>query len=102
MGSFYTNITLRTTEQAGVTDTLRSAKRSAYVSQPMNGCVVVYDRESEDQDIEVLKKLASSLSSKLKCAALSVLIHDDDVLIYTLHENGKVTDEYISWPKYFD
>jgi len=102
MGSFYTNITLRTTQQASVTDALRSAGREAYVSEPMNGCTVVYDRECDDQDIEVLKKLASSLSAKLKCAALAVLIHDDDVLIYTLHENGKLTDEYISAPGYFD
>ncbi|MEX2154338.1 MAG: hypothetical protein WD825_13445 [Gemmatimonadaceae bacterium] len=82
MGSFSTNITLRTTQQISVT-ALRSAGREAYVSQPMNGCTVVYDRECDDQDIEVLKKLASSLSAKLKCAAPAVLIHDDDVLIYT-------------------
>lgn len=102
MGAFYTNITLHTTQQANVVEALRAAKREAYVSQPMNGCTVVYDRESEDQDIDVLNKVASTLSAKLRCAALAILVHDDDVLVYTLHENGELTDEYISWPAYFD
>lgn len=101
MGSFYTNVTLRTEQQPNVVAMLRAAGREAYVSQPVNGCVVVYDRESEE-DIEVLKKLAGTLSAKAKCAALAILIHDDDVLVYTLHQNGKLTDEYVSWPAFFD
>lgn len=102
MGSFYTNITLRTAQTASVVDALKSAKRQALVAEPQNDCTVVYDRECEDQDIEVLKKLAGSLSAKLKCAALALLIHDDDVLIYSLHENGKLVDEYVSWPAFAD
>jgi len=101
MGSFYTNITLRTTDSPGVVDALRTGKRTALVSQPQNGCVVVYDKETEDQDVEVLNRLASSLSTKLSCPALAVLVHDDDVLIYTLHENGELVDEYNSAPEYF-
>jgi hypothetical protein len=102
MGSFYTNITLRTTKQSSVVDALRSARRDAFVSEPVSGCTVVFDSECEDQDIEVLKSLASLLSSELRCPALSVLIHDDDVLIYVLHENGKLVDEYNSAPEYFN
>jgi len=101
MGSFYTNITLRTEQQPKVVETLRAAGRKAYVSPPMNGCVVVYDHESEDQS-KALNKLAGSLSAKLKCAALAVLIHDDDLLVYGLFQDGKLTDEYVSWPALFD
>ena len=101
MGSFYTNITLRTEQQPKVVETLRAAGRKAYVSPPMNGCVVVYDHESEDQS-KALNKLAGSLSAKLKCAALAVLIHDDDLLVYGLFQDGKLMDEYVSWPALFD
>jgi len=102
MGSFYTNITLRTTESAAVVAALRSGKRTALVSPPVSGCTVVYDRECEDQDLEVLNGLASSLAATLRCPALAVLVHDDDVLIYTLHEDGELVDEYNSAPEYFE
>ena len=96
MGSFYTNITLRTTNQNRVVDVLSSAGRTAFVSQAQGGCIVVYDSDTEDQDIDELKELGDSLSQKLSCAALAVLLHDDDLLLYSLHENGRVVDEYAS------
>jgi hypothetical protein len=102
VGAFYTNITLRTRDQARVAATLKAAKRQAFVSAPSNGCTVVYDRESEEQDVDVLKDLAGSLSARLGCVALAVLNHDDDVLIYTLHEDGRLVDEYNSSPEYFE
>jgi hypothetical protein len=102
MGSFYTSITLRTVEQTKVINALRAAHREAYVSPPENGCTVVYDRECEEQDIEELNLLAGSLSAKLRCPALGALVHDDDVLVLMLHENGKLTDEYNSAPRYFE
>ncbi len=102
MGNFYTNVTLRAADQPGVVEVLRTAQREALVSQPANGCIVVYDRESEDQDIEVLKRLGGLLSAKLRCVALALLNHDDDVLAYWLHDNGKLVDEYVSAPAFFD
>jgi len=102
MGNFYTNVTLRAADQRGVVDVLRTAQREALVSQPANGCIIVYDRESEDQDIDVLKRLGGLLSTKLRCVALAVLNHDDDVLAYWLHDNGKLVDEYVSAPAFFD
>ena len=100
MGSFYTNITLRTTDRQRVADLLRSGRRQAYVSPPSNGCTVVFDRECDDQDTKVLNRLASSLSKQLGCPALAVLIHDDDVLFYTLHDGGRLVDEYNSTPAF--
>lgn len=102
MGSFYTNITLRTDRHDDVVTALHDAERDAFVSKPLNGCIVVFDRECEEQDIEVMKKLSGTLSAKLRCAALGVLNHDDDILMYFLHENGKLIDEYNSSPAYFD
>jgi hypothetical protein len=96
MGSFYTNITLRTTNQNRIVEVLSAAGRTAFVSQPQSGYIVVYDSDTEDQDIDALKELGDSLSAKLGCAALAVLIHDDDLLFYSLHENGRLVDEYAS------
>jgi hypothetical protein len=102
MGNFYTNVTLKTGDTTRVTEALRAADREAYISAPERGCIVVYDSQTEDQDVEALKTLATSLSRELRCAALSVLVHDDDVLVYLLHEGGKLLDEYTSAPSYFD
>ena len=101
MGSFYTNVTLRTADQTRIVEALKSSRRQALVSPPANNCTVVFDRETEDQDIDVLNQLASALSGRLGCPALAVLNHDDDVLIYTLHERGQLVDEYNSSPAYF-
>jgi hypothetical protein len=101
VGSFYTNITVRSPQPARVADVLKSAGREAFVSPAANGCTVVFDLECEDQDIDVLNQLASALSGKLGCPALAVLNHDDDVLVVTLHEGGRLVDEYNSSPEYF-
>jgi hypothetical protein len=100
VGSFYTNITLRTSDQNRVVDALKSENREAFVSSA-NGCTVVFDSESEQQDLEILRGLANRLSEKLRCAALAVLNHDDDVLVCSLHESGRLVDEYNSSPSYF-
>lgn len=102
MGNFYTNITLKGASQQRVAERLRQAERSAYVSPELNGCVVVYDEECEEQDLGVLARLVSGLSKDLECAALAVLIHDDDILLYQLCRAGEVVDEYNSCPGYFE
>jgi hypothetical protein len=102
MGSFYTNITLRTDRLDDVVEVLHDLERDAYVSQPQKGCLVVFDKECEEQDVDTIKRLASALSSRLKTPALGVLNHDDDILMYVLYDNGKLLDEYNSSPGYFE
>ena len=100
MGGFYTNFTLRGPSQKAVAAAL--AGRKAIVSPERNGCVVAYDKASDDQDTEAISTLASHLSGTLHCPVLAVLDHDDDILWYRLFEDGKLTDEYDSTPGYFD
>lgn len=102
MGNFYTNITLRTGDQASVVNALRAGGRDALVSHPEHGCTVVFDSECEEQDLDTLHELADTLSQELRCPALAVLDHDDDVLSVSLHENGRMTDRYDSAPGYFE
>jgi hypothetical protein len=100
MGSFYVNYTLRGSTQAAVAAEL--AGRTAIVSPEKNGCVVVFDEESDDQNGEIIAEIATRLSGNLRCSVLSVLNHDDDVLQYWLHSNGELVDDYDSTPAYFE
>ena len=102
MGSFYTNVTLRTTDRDGVRKHLSAAGRHAYISPPAAGAVVVFDRACEEQDPKELDVLTSLLSHQCACPALVVRIHDDDILWYGLYEAGALVDEYSSAPDYFD
>jgi hypothetical protein len=102
MGSFYTNVTLRHGDRDEVVSVLEGEGRTAFVSPVRSGCCVVFDAETEAQDAAVLERLGQHLSRRLRCAALAVLIHDDDLLYYALHESGRLTDEYSSRPDLFD
>ncbi|MGI8915225.1 MAG: hypothetical protein ACR2JY_15805 [Chloroflexota bacterium] len=46
--------------------------------------------------------LAAALSQAFACMALVVWKHDSDVLHYRLYEAGALSDDYESWPDYFD
>ncbi len=102
MGSFYTNITLYKASQKQVADYLARQQRAAYVSPTVDDFTVVYDRETEDQDAKVLKKLAESLTKQFQCSGLASLVHDSDVYVYWLYDNGELLDSYNSLPSYFD
>lgn len=100
MGNFYVNYTLRGADQKSVAAVL--AGRSAIVSPVQDNCVVVFDKESDEQDYKIIAELASWLSGQLYCPLLAVLNHDDDILWYQLYLNGELMDEYDSTPGYFD
>jgi len=100
MGNFYANYTVRTETPQGVASVL--AGRDAIVTPAQNGCVVVYDEESESQSIGIIAEVGRLLSEKLRCVVLAVMNHDDDILYYQLFENGQLADEYNSDPEYFE
>src|SRR5215208_142239 len=102
MGNFYTNVTLRASDQPSVVQYLTERRRNAFVSPPEGSALVVFDSACEAQDYTVLRDLAIDLSKRFGCAAFAVMNHDDDVLLYTLVERGRVIDEYNSNPDYFD
>ncbi|HEX6750182.1 MAG TPA: hypothetical protein VF092_23010 [Longimicrobium sp.] len=100
MGSSYSNITLRGSERGRVIAALEARGRTAYVGPVTDGCVVVFDEESED-DPALGSELAVELNRELGGVALLATIYDDDIFLYTLVRGGRVEDEYDSCPGYF-
>ena len=96
MGNSYTNITLLGPQHDGVLSVLNDMRRRAYVSPTVNGKTIVYDKASDELDIEVLGHAAAELSSRLACSALAALIFDDDVLYLQLFEDSTQTVNYVS------
>ncbi len=102
MGLFYSNFTFHGPDHRQVVDAVRRLRRSAYVSPTVNGFTMVYDRESERQDFDVIEGVGRRLSLDLECPVLGVVLHDDDVLFYWLFRYGDVRHGYNSSPAYFD
>ena len=100
MGSFYVNYTVRSADQAAVVQSLK--ERSAYVTPVKDGALVVTDEEAETQEIDAVREVGELLSTSLQTQVLAVLNHDDDMLWYGLFDKGRLTDEYNSWPDYFE
>ncbi|HVA51091.1 MAG TPA: hypothetical protein VNH11_32420 [Pirellulales bacterium] len=100
MGNFYVNHTLRGPSQQAVGEALLG--RSAVVTPMRDGCVVVFDEQSDDQDPDAISRLGERLSRQFDCPVLAVLNHDDDILWYQLYVGGELIDEYNSCPDYFE
>ena len=100
MGSFYVNLTVRTTNQMDVIAALEN--RSAIITSPQGGCIVVADEEADKQNIDDIRSLAQRLSLHVDAPVFAVLNHDDDILWYCLSRNGEIVDEYDSTPGYFE
>lgn len=100
MGNFYTNITVYGADRNKVLATLKG--RRTAVSPAVRDFIVIWDEESESQDLRVLGALTQRLSYELCCPAWAVVNHDDDVLMYLLFSAGEKLDEYNSCPGYFE
>jgi hypothetical protein len=101
MGHFYVNFTLKTTDSDDVADTLEQAGRSAFVTRPQGGCVVVFEEQTDSQDVNEIEEVGAMLSKQQKCPVLAILNHDDDILAYWLCDRGQLIDSYNSAPDYF-
>src|ERR1051325_3964302 len=103
MGSFLTNLQVRSESTASVREALLPlVKGRAYISPPKNGWVTVYDEASDSQHDALLSRIAAVLSRSLHTAVFAFLVHDSDVAMYWLYQNGALADEFNSAPDYFD
>lgn len=101
MGNFYTNFSIRSTDQAGIARLLQDAGRSAFVLPAQGDFVIVCESETDMQDDIAIVELGSALSDVTHVPVIGVLNHDDDVLCYWLFEGGVLTEQYNSDPDYF-
>jgi hypothetical protein len=112
MGNYYSNITLYKAEQEELTNYLSNKRVEAYVSPTINNYTIVYldylkyskvkdfipnTREIWDtygSNQATLIILASHLSQRFYCSALSVCVDNDYGFWYHLNKNGERLDEY--------
>jgi hypothetical protein len=102
MGLFYTTITTYGPDHAKVIAALRKMQRTAFVSPTVERYTVVYDRKTEEQDFAEIEKLGKKLSEAIGAPVLAAALHDDDVLLLWLFQEGECRDFYNSLPQYFD
>lgn len=102
VGSFYTNVTLRGPDGEQVIAAIRELGYRAFVADTINGLTLICEQQSDTQDKGIWHTVASRLSEKLACAALAVMNHDDDFLLYGLYQSGRLVDEYNSCPAYWN
>ena len=100
MGGFYGNITIKGPSQQMVAQAL--SNRRALVTPKIGDCTVVFDSVCVEQDVDGIQALSLALSNTLSSPVLALLVLDDDVLIFFLFNEGKLTDSYNSFPHYFD
>lgn len=96
MGNWYANIALKGPSQTDVLGALREWNRTALVSAPTRGFVVVYDRACRAMDGDDSERLAARLTSRFGCVAVIALNADDDVLWLCAYDRGKRAAEYDS------
>ncbi len=101
MGTFYVNHTVRA-PQDRVIAFLKKEGRTAFVSPTYHGYTVVCDRQCDEQDPIAIARLGQRLSSHLESPVLAVLNHDDAILCYWLFEQGRLIEEYDSFPDCFE
>lgn len=119
MGSFLTNVQLKLS--AAAVSEVRTALEAAAVkmgyarhdgpdgadrsivviAHPDGDWVGVYDEESEQQS-GMHQALGEELSRALSTHAVSILVHDSDVLQMDLFQNGRRLDTFSNWPGYFE
>ena len=65
MGNFYVNFATRGAANAAVADSLRSAKRKAFVGPTIDGVTVFFDEKSDTQDESEIKDLGEQISKDI-------------------------------------
>jgi hypothetical protein len=115
MGSFFSNIHIRTGDAAAVRAWLDGHLRDGgfarctpedadrtLVIDDREGWVSIYDSEAQHGDTGPSRKLLKALTRSLDTVGVSATVHDSDVLLLDLYRQGKRLDHFDSWPGYFE
>jgi hypothetical protein len=95
---------VRSGDQTAVAAAVRQLPRrlGALVAPPVDKWTAVFDEASDQPDEDRLSGYTVMLSARLNTVAVGFMVYESDVLLYTLAENGKLVDQFSSWPDYFD
>ena len=122
MGRFFTNVHVRPSQQVSdprvalvgtlearaAADGFKPAKADedsdriiAIGTTAPSGWIAVIDEDTESQDASTLEQLAKTLSKTIDGYAVSVLVHDSDVLDLRLYKDGRRVDHFVNLPDFF-
>jgi hypothetical protein len=124
MGSFFTNVQVSvkeiTTQQASASiieairdlmsskgyvevDDERVATRKIKIAfKTADLWMSVYDEGTEMQHADILDELSATLSTTCDKIAISILVHDGDLLEVAIFRNGTKKSQITNWPGYFE
>ena len=97
MGNFYTNFTVLGADRDETAVLVKKLRRRAFVIQGSERITVVFDEDSDEQDVDDIEQLGMALSEGLGAAVIGCLNHDDDHLLFWLFEGGEQRSRYESW-----
>jgi hypothetical protein len=102
MGTFISNLHVRRAECQAVVEALQSLGATpAYLGDEPGGAWLNVFPEAGEQNLPALQEIAQGLSRILRRPAIAFLVHDSDVLQYSLADGGEVLDSYDSAPGLF-
>jgi hypothetical protein len=103
MGSFISNLHVHGTQSQDVIGVLQSLRIvPTYVTDdPTLGWVSVFP-EAGEQIFPILETIGVSVSQHLQRPVIATLVHDSDIFMYSMIENGALVDRYDSAPGYFE
>lgn len=107
MGSFYSNIHLRTTERAALESAWETfwfeqgTSSWAWVSPPYGGWTSVFDWQCDQIHPDMLCALGTFLSERGECTGLAFQVQDSELAEYWLFNKGTEVDHYTSNMHYF-
>ncbi len=102
MSTHYTNITLYGTEQDDMVAWCEGHNVTAYVSPTVDDVTVLYENTLAEnahleKPLEALLARGAQLSVDLLAAAMVAVVADDNMFMYVLFLDGKMTDHYLSY-----
>lgn len=101
MGNFYVNICVNELASTQLEAWLGAQLFPSYVGPELNGWVCFVSEPLDAQEQTIIHDFGSVLTKDSSRLAVTVLNHDDDVLVIEIFQNGARLAAYNSCPGYF-
>jgi ribosomal protein S18 acetylase RimI-like enzyme len=79
---------------------LPGRSRGSVIVPPRSGWIAVYD-DAADRDPKQLARLGRELAERMGAVVVAIGVEEGAVVRFTLFENGRVMDEYLSVQQYY-